>query len=275
MYRYITFYGPSLAFAALLATAPGASAQDFDPAQRTPFSGCYAGVHGGGLMGTVKSRETFPDYARFGEQKTNISALLAGVQFGCNMVSDSLMGGVEVEGFSPFRNFGFNGVQQLGQPTYRNRLDYKSQLGGALSLRGGVVMGNALMFVKAGVAVAPVKVNHAYDFGEYPTSATDWDRQPFAKGASVQTSGRDARATLLLGAGVEYAIAPQWSVKAEYNALLARRGVVSASGISTDYQYAETPAPAGYKYDPAVAAARDKSMTTFRNLFKVGVNRQF
>ena len=275
MYRYISYCGPALAFAALLAAAPGASAQNVEPALRALFSGCYAGVHGGGLRGTITSRESYPDYARFGEQKADVSALLAGVQAGCNMISNSFLGGVEIEGFAPFRNFGFNGVQQLGQPTYRNRLDYKSQPGGALSLRGGMVVSSALLFVKAGVAYAPVKVAHAYDFGRYPDTQTNWDKQPFEYGASVRTSGRDARATLLLGAGVEYAIAPQWSVKAEYNALIAPGTTVSTRGTSTDYHYAETPAPAGYKYDPAVAVTRDRSMATFRNVFKAGVNRQF
>jgi outer membrane immunogenic protein len=275
MYRFISFYGPPVAFAALLAAAPGARAQVFAMDQRAPFSGCYAGVHGGGLLGTVTSRETFAGFARFGEQKADVSALVAGVQAGCNMVSGAFMGGLEIEGFAPFRNSGFNGLQELGEPTYRNRLDYKSRIGGALSLRGGVVMGNTLLFMKAGAAYAPVQVAHAYDYGEYPDRAAGWDRQPFERATAVKTTGRDARASLLLGAGVEYAIAPQWTLKAEYNALIAPRTTISAKGTSTDYRYVKSETTEGYQYDPAVAVTRDKSMATFRNVFKVGVNRQF
>lgn len=273
MYRHLNSSGAVLVIGVFLVASPMASAQEETLSPSAAFAGCYAGVHGGGMVGRTSSRELFEDYARYGQQKATFSAMLVGGQLGCNWTSGDMVFGLEGEAFVPLEQDGSTAIQILGQPTYRNRLWYKSETGGAVSLRAGAVFNSMLFFGKLGVAYAPVTVTHEHEFGSYPTGSIPGPGQPFENGQSIDTKGTLARASLLLGAGVEYAIAPSWSLKMEYNLLLSPEGTVSATGTSRDYSYSTT--DGSFSQQPPVNVTRAKSMSEMRNVVKFGINRRF
>lgn len=68
--------------------------------------------------------------------------------------------------------------------------------------RGGLAYGNALLYVTGGLAVADVKFNQTGTFPNCPC------------GIATEQSGTKVGWTV--GAGIEYMIAPAWTMKAEY-----------------------------------------------------------
>jgi opacity protein-like surface antigen len=152
------------------------------------WTGCYIGVHGGG--GGVAST-WFDPYAYGGGG-------LAGGQIGCNVQAGSIVGGIEVEGWwsgLDQRQFFSNGTE-TDNITAQNRWDV------AASARVGVAFDRALIYGKAGIAWSRV------DFV---------DDERFAGGVFDVTNGSRSMPGLLLGAGFEYALTPNWSAKLEYN----------------------------------------------------------
>ncbi len=193
--------GPAFAVAAALTAAPTAFAADM-PAQavyaKVPvpavhdWTGCYLGLHaGGGVM-----NDTF-----VGTTSATGGGGLAGGQAGCNYQAGQFVFGLEGEGAWSGITDRFNEI--VPPPiddfsivtTTRNRWDAD------LAVRLGFAIDRALIYGKVGGAVG------SFDFRNGGVSGTT----PSSSNGHATFDG------LLLGGGLEYAFAPNWSAKIEYD----------------------------------------------------------
>ncbi len=187
------FGGPSLPLGSDLATAHPAiyKALPAKALATAPFSstnfwtGCYAGVHGGGGW----MRDTFVGGDIIG------GGAFAGGQLGCNLQTGAIVWGVEGEGaWSGLTDhFHFDQGTTVSDATTRNRWNAD------VAARAGIAVDRTLLYGKAGIAAGKFEFSFAH---------------------SSPTEGQNGSATLaglLLGAGIEYAVAPNWSVKLEYD----------------------------------------------------------
>jgi outer membrane immunogenic protein len=160
------------------------------------WTGCYIGVHAGG--GAVRS--SYTDQFNNGAADWGNGGL-AGGQIGCNYQTGVFVFGIEGEGYWS----GMKAQQEFSIPadgegffsSVRNKYDY------TVAGRFGVTYERAFIYGKAGWA---------------------WGKHDFAFTAQDCTScniySEFGSATLngpLFGVGVEYAFAPNWTVKGEYN----------------------------------------------------------
>jgi outer membrane immunogenic protein len=148
------------------------------------WTGCYVGVHaGGGLLNVPEFSDEAPNLQGGGG--------LAGGQAGCNLQAGQFVFGLEGEGTWSNIRFIDDEVGLFGS-TVRNRWDTD------LAVRVGFAVDRALVYGKVGGALG--------NFG--------FDAENVFDG---QSSGTATLGGLLLGAGFEYAFAPNWSAKLEYN----------------------------------------------------------
>jgi outer membrane immunogenic protein len=174
-----------------------ASAADLPPAYaKAPiapaynWTGCYLGVHaGGGIIGT--------SFANGTESTDGGGGALAGGQAGCNYQAGQFVFGLEGEGAwsgitDRFREVGTGGF--LFTETGRNRWDAD------LALRVGFAVDRTLVYGKAGAAFGN------FEFAQF-------------EAPSDSSHGQSTLNGLLLGAGVEYAFASNWTAKLEYNVI--------------------------------------------------------
>jgi outer membrane immunogenic protein len=167
--------------AALYTKAP-ASSRAYD------WTGCYIGLHGGG--------ETQ------GDGYTDVTGIggLAGGQAGCNAQLGGIMFGVEGESAwtdtTDSYTVNIPGTTAPFQSTTRNRWSADA------ALRTGVAIDRTLVYGKAGVA-----------WGRFDISASGAFVPPVFLNASGTLTG------LLIGGGIEYAFAPHWSAKLEFDSI--------------------------------------------------------
>jgi opacity protein-like surface antigen len=161
------------------------------------WTGFYLGVHAGYGGGTAVWTDLDP------RRHLDLDGGLAGGQFGLNLQVGRIVFGAEIEAAWTGVTGGLTGV--VSEPGVGTaRLDIASRLEwlGTAAGRFGVAHDRWLLFVKAGAAAAQTR--HAYDLA--------------APGLlQFRTSGRHHHAGVLIGGGIEHALAPNWSVKAEYN----------------------------------------------------------
>jgi outer membrane immunogenic protein len=156
------------------------------PAAAYNWTGCYIGVHaGGGVM-----NDTW-----IGTTTATGGGGLAGGQAGCNYQSGQFVFGLEGEGaWSGIRD-DFNLVEGnlfSSFQSVRNRWDAD------LAVRLGFAIDRALVYGKMGAALGN------FEFANTNTN-------PFL------LHGQSTLVGLMLGAGLEYAFAPNWSAKLEYD----------------------------------------------------------
>jgi outer membrane immunogenic protein len=156
------------------------------------WTGCYIGVHaGGGILG-----DTFVAIDGFNLNEKTIAGggEVAGAQLGCNYQTG--MAVVGLEGDAAWSNMAirFTHTNQLfmAQDSDRNRWSAD------IAARGGIAFEHALLFGKAGVAAGRFNLFNSDTPGN------------FFQGNTTLTG-------LLLGLAIEYAFAPNWSAKLEYN----------------------------------------------------------
>ncbi len=162
------------------------------PAAGVPiWTGFYAGLHAGyGTGSTVYDPLVpFPLDHRF-------SGMIAGGQFGWNYQVNQFVLGAE----ATLAYAGLNGQNGLAFVPMRTSMQWLATMGPRL----GVAIDRALIFGKGGLAVA----------GLHGGS----DQPPFV------TAGAYVRSGWFLGGGVEYAFAPGWSAKVEYNYVHLAKG---------------------------------------------------
>jgi outer membrane immunogenic protein len=169
------------AFAADLPTK--APAYVAAPAQMFNWNGCYIGVHAGG---GVLYEDTWA--------ATHGSGGLVGGQLGCNYQTGQLVLGIEGEGF-------WSGMKATFVDSEGASFSVKNKSDWDIAARMGVAFDRALVYGKAGW----VWGNFNYNFSACCGGSGD---------SANQTLGG-----LLIGVGLEYALAPNWTTKFEYNYL--------------------------------------------------------
>jgi len=195
------------AFSLLTASAFGADlgVPPSAPPAAPPFTwtSCYAGVQGGGGWG----RTNFNDSAMilspltgFTSADTNMTGYLLGGQIGCDyqFASSWVVG---VEGAAAWTNIGGNaGVATPGLPfvdsaTITENTDFLASVTGRL----GYAWNNWLLYGKGGVGFAGNRYS-AFD------AAVTYD-----------LAGLETRVGWTAGAGIEWVLWNNWSVKLEYD----------------------------------------------------------
>jgi outer membrane immunogenic protein len=171
------------------------------PVPRFSWTGCYAGANiGGGFNHSVSS--DVPSNAGIigGTVGTNGAGPMAGGQAGCNyQVSNFVLGlegdadwaGLNGTSYDPF--FSNKNVQTIHQ-----RTDFLADVTGRVGYSGG----SWLLYAKGGVAFT----NANYGFDRYQDSPE----------LTTPYSGSQSRTGWVIGGGVEWALWPNWSAKAEY-----------------------------------------------------------
>lgn len=199
-----------LAFAACVSTAsaadlmrPAEPRASFAVTERVRnWTGFYVGAHVGGAWtnGTYNRLVTDPFFdltagEAFGSR---ISGILGGTHIGYNwQATPNFVLGVEAS--ASFLGNRRTGATPAGGTVIgtTDTFTLSNNFLGGLAGRAGFAVGNALIYGKAGLALGTFGFRQAQGGVAYNSSAT--------------------RAGLLLGAGVEYAFAPNWSVGVEYN----------------------------------------------------------
>ncbi|MDC7789557.1 porin family protein [Rhodoplanes sp. TEM] len=199
-----------LATVAVLGTAGFASAADLParmPVKAPPpvmapafsWTGCYIGGFVGGAWGDDAT--TYPVGAGYGYSYSLDSSFIGGGTLGCNWqpIGSQFVLGLEGEvGYLSLEGSAYDPVLGLVAPEYSS-----TKIGdwyGMITGRLGVTWDRALLYVKGGVAFVDVETAISGTLGAVSYAGT--------------TS--DTIATWTVGGGVEWAMSPNWSIKAEY-----------------------------------------------------------
>jgi opacity protein-like surface antigen len=167
--------------------------------QPLPWQGFYAGLYAGGAWSSVEPANNVLILGGSGAVPLgtlNSSGFLGGAQLGYNIQIGNFVYGIEADlgGIDTGVKGNF-----IDPSTPARVLQVKSSGGfyGDITGRGGITYGNALIYAKGGFAffTGDVRVRDAFDgFAQDSGTFTGWT----------------------IGAGVEYLIGPNLSVKAEY-----------------------------------------------------------
>ncbi len=187
-----------LAGTAILALAGGAQAADLG-VPRSPiaaavvapafsWTGFYAGAHVG--YGWAQAR--YNDFTgTFGPGSINANGFFGGLQAGYNWQVNSFVFGLEADiaASSMRRTFALGGGD-----TYRASVPFLA----SVRARAGFAADRALIYVTGGLGIA------------------SFQDRVFDAGIPATLTASNTRAGYALGAGVEYAMTQNWTVKAEY-----------------------------------------------------------
>jgi outer membrane immunogenic protein len=146
-----------------------------------------------------------------GSISDSLSGFIGGGQIGYNWQTGNVVAGVEADfdGASAKKtvNAVFPGTDVVFPITtiYRSQLDWLSTLRGRL---GFMASPNVLLFVTGGLAVGEVKTANAATCPEF--------LPPCSAEATTANTNTSIRAGGTAGGGIEWMVAPHWSIKAEY-----------------------------------------------------------
>jgi outer membrane immunogenic protein len=153
------------------------------------WTGCYAGVQGGGALED-------DSYAGSYNGANGLGAL-AGGQAGCNYQTGSFVFGIE--GGASWSSIGNKLLFDL--PEDYQKAIVKNDWSADISGRLGVSVDRLLIYGKAGLAWGHFTFSDVYQ----------------TTGPLYTYNGSGVLLGVLGGVGVEYAFSPKWSAKAEYN----------------------------------------------------------
>lgn len=216
----------SAALAAFIMTGPAMAADLPVKAPRMVvdesfnWSRCYLGAHVG--YGWGRNRNAFGDAiasgptenegfpAEFGPFNHNTSGAVAGGQIGCNyQFAPHWLVGVEGEVWWSGIKGGFTAPEDFADPGTFSRFESRNRWDADIAIRLGYTWNRHLLYAKAGVAFGNFNYTEWHD--DFPST------HACPNGGTCSVSFSKTLPGLLLGAGWEYAIASNWSVKAEYN----------------------------------------------------------
>src|SRR5690349_4366281 len=198
------------------------------PAPIYNWTGCYIGLHGGG--GAVSDTfvgTTFEGNLNF----LNGGGAFAGGQIGCNYQNGTMVVGLEGEAWS-----GLTNPLYFTSPADSQNIFTRSRWNADIAVRAGLAFERALLYGKAGIAESRFAFSEADIHGA------------FAHGASTLTGA-------LLGVGLEYRLAPNWSATLEYDHI----------------EYAGRTV----HFDQIVGSPFDNTHSATANLIKAGINYRF
>jgi outer membrane immunogenic protein len=218
------------------------------------WTGFYVGGHVGGGWADLGSTEIAPGTAAFPIgtvfSKTNMSGFLGGVQGGYNWQTSNIVLGIEGEYTWADISGTESTVSTAGRfAGFTSTVTAKTTDLALVTGRLGYAADNWLFFVKGGGA-----------WGQGSSSGTGF----LANGTIFETSSTSSnRSGWVIGAGVEWGFAPNWSAKLEYNHIdfgstnLAVVGTVSGiSNISSTATIDVVKAGVNYRFNwgaPVVA----------------------
>jgi len=219
-------------------------------ASGTNWTGGFVGVQAGYGLGR-ESRHQDPSPLP-GSGSFDTSGWLAGFDGGVNVQSGALVFGVEGEwmwtGIQGSRSSAFPLFGAAATNDLSTSIDWLAIASG----RAGFVVGDRLLvYGKAGVAIANEShaFNGAASFGAVSQSMA-------VQGKTVHSGG-------VIGAGLEYALAGNWSLKGEYDFIRMINQHTSQSGSFNQTGF------------PKAGAAVNSWITQDLHLFKLGVNYHF
>lgn len=213
--------------------------QNILPPPTTDWTGCYAGVHAGGGIIDDNFVPPFQVIPRTG------TGAVAGAQAGCNVQTGIMVFGVESEAAWSNLTNRFSQTAVVFQIAQTQDTSDRNRWSADLAARGGIAFDRALLYGKAGVAAG------RFDFSDVETFG----------GSSATLDGSTTLIGLLLGGGIEYAFAPNWSVLLEYDHVgyLSRNVVLGAFTTNESATTNTVKAGINYKFfgPSGVVVARD------------------
>lgn len=202
--------------------APDPSFAPVPAAPGTNWTGAYIGAQGGYGWGQTQWPDVFGILPANSQPRFDNSGWLAGGTVGVNAQSGRFVFGVEGEIVATGIKDSFAWLQVVGPTslsvTHTSKIDW---LALATARAGFVVGDNWMLYGKGGLAIAD----------ERHTAAM---AQHFAGiSTAINHSGSAIHTGAVVGAGAEYAFAPNWSVKAEYDYIRMFAQQVQFSGVAT------------------------------------------
>ncbi len=220
--------------------APAPAPAPYSPAPVSAWTGFYAGAQLGVAWDKDDVSATNAAGALVGFGNLNTSAVVGGIHAGYNhqlpgsAVVIGVEGDFEGSGINKTSNVFYSAAGALlpGAYTLNTKIDWQ----GSLRARVGYAFGDALLYATGGVAFADIKTNYA------------------SAGTAAGYSGVHAGWTA--GAGLEYAISRNWTVRGEYryasygnvNDGLIPAPVAFWGGVSESHKIAEHALRAGVSY---------------------------
>ena len=212
------------------------------------FSNAGTDTDGGGL-GTVLAAGAIP-----GSVSTSVSGFIGGGQIGYNWQVSNWLVGLEgdFDGVSAKKTttvvFPGSAAFVPFTTTYTRQLDWLSTVRGRV---GVLASSNLLLYVTGGVAIGEVKTGNALIC---PVCAPPASTEP-----TTVNSNTNTKAGGTVGGGIEWMVAPHWSIKAEY--LYANLG--------------RTNSTITYTYGAASVSTLTSSVRNSYNIARAGVNWHF
>ena len=228
--RYLGFVALALA---TVTSVTASIAADMRPVHKVaPFvaaplwTGFYVGGHAGYGFGNQKWFDNFPVPDGLLDADANLRGWLGGLQAGANLQFGRLVVGLEADFSwsrvrSEFSCFPFGDQVCTGE----------SEWFGTVTGRTGVVFGPSLFYVKGGAAWTREKITDlATCSGSQPCFAAGIPARP-----GVEFTGYQNRFGWTAGFGVEYLLANNWSLKAEYNYMDFGRRSITLNALDGDF----------------------------------------
>jgi outer membrane immunogenic protein len=220
------------------------------------WTGCYVGAHvGGGTMHDSFTQDNSFSSGPFdtnGNNGTGTGAV-AGGQLGCNYQDGNAVFGLEGEGYwSSLKTTTGWSETSVGEGTTTFTSTTKNKDDFSIAARAGIAFDRTLVYGKAGW----VWGNFAFGSSEsfIPTTGV---------GTLDTIAGTKTLNGLLLGAGIEHAFTPNWTVKLEYNFLDFGSGGTNFTACTAG----STP--------PCSINPFSTSEHVYKHIFKVGFNYLF
>jgi outer membrane immunogenic protein len=189
-----------LASAAIAALATGAQAADLGAPRAPVAAAVYApafswtGFYLGGHVGYGWAQARYTDFATpANNSSVNANGVFGGLQAGYNWQMNQFVFGLEADIAASGMRRTYTAANLVD--TYRASVPFLS----TVRARAGFAADRALFYVTGGLGIATLQ-----------------DRWSFGAAPAVVTTASSTRAGYALGAGVEYAFTPNWTVKAEY-----------------------------------------------------------
>jgi outer membrane immunogenic protein len=209
-------------FAAALGVSGAACAADLnaarsmkDPAAYMPantWAGFYLGVNGGYGWGakstmTVSAYEDGDDWANTNSARVLPEGGFGGGQIGYNVQRDRFVFGIEadIQTANISDHWSSEAVSIDGDVVTDATAKASLNWFGTVRGRIGYSIGNSLLFATGGLAFGGVKDSLTHSVWDYYTD-----------GATASASKNTTLTGYVVGGGIETALSPSWSVKAEY-----------------------------------------------------------
>ena len=202
--------------------APDPSFAPVPAAPGTNWTGAYIGAQGGYGWGQTQWPDVFGFVPANSQPRFDNSGWIAGGTIGVNAQSGRFVFGVEGEILATGIKDNFAWSQVIGPTSlsvaYSSKIDWLA----LATVRAGFVVGDKWMiYGKGGLAIAE----------EQHTAAA---AQRFnGTSTAINHAGNAVHTGAVVGAGAEYAFAPNWSVKAEYDYIRMFAQQVQFNGTAT------------------------------------------